>query len=363
MNWRLVAIPASVVPFIILMITTDVSPQDILAVGLVPFLAAVAAAMTKVLLQALRFKYFIRHFLGYDVASTGETINARLAGEFVTQTTPSYVGGELVRIAWLSRKGVPPGKAAWVTTMEIIADVFVGAVLAFMAGALAIYRGGTVIGLAVILITIPTLAVWLGLILFSAKRTLRLPSFSQKIVEKFLSKKRAENLINSSNTAIADLCNMSREIFNSKKSIGTFAVGIAITVIAFVFQGVSFMVLANAVEPRIGLFGSLMATSASTAVANLPITIGGSGLAELGIWAYIDNLSGIPNLADVTQDSSQLNVIIAWRIATYHVPLIVMWIALMRLTVHKVSAPGIQHSITGHEDKRKPENDSSGTAR
>ena len=57
---------------------------------------------------------------------------ARLAGEFVTQTTPSYVGGELVRIAWLSRDGVPPGKAAWVTTMEIIADVFVGAVLAFI---------------------------------------------------------------------------------------------------------------------------------------------------------------------------------------------------------------------------------------
>ena len=84
------------------------------------------------LLQALRFKYFIRHFLGYDVASTGKTVTARLAGEFVTQTTPSYVGGELVRIAWLSKNGVPPGKAAWVTTMEIIADVFVGAVLAFI---------------------------------------------------------------------------------------------------------------------------------------------------------------------------------------------------------------------------------------
>jgi glycosyltransferase 2 family protein len=357
LNWRLVAIPASVVPFIILIFTADVSPQDVLAVGLVPFLAAVAAAIIKMLLQALRFKYFIRHFLGYDVASTGKTVTARLAGEFVTQTTPSYVGGELVRIAWLSRNGVPPGKAAWVTTMEIIADVFVGAVLAFIAGALAIYRGGSVVGLAVILITIPTLSVWLGLILFSAKRTLRLPSFSQKVVEKFLSKKRAENLINSANTAIADLCNMSREIFNSKKSIGTFAVGIAITVLAFVFQGVSFMVLANAVVPRIGLFESLMATSASTAVSNLPITIGGSGLAELGIWAYLVNLSGIPNLGDVAKDS-QLNVIIAWRIATYHVPLVITWIALMKITVHRVSAPDIRQPVTGKEDK-KPGNESS----
>lgn len=357
MNWRLVAIPASVVPFIILIFTANVSPQDVLAVGLVPFLAAAAAAVIKMLLQALRFKYFIRHFLGYDVASTGKTVAARLAGEFVTQTTPSYVGGEIVRIAWLTRNGVTPGKAAWVTSMEIIADVFVGAVLALIAGALAIYRGGSVIGLAVILVTIPTLAVWLGLVLLSAKRTLRLPSFSQKLVEKFLSKKRSENLINSANTAIADLCNMSREIFNSKKSIRTFAVGIALTVTAFVFQGLSFMVLANAVEPRIGLFDSLMATSASTAVANLPITIGGSGLAELGIWAYLANLGGIPNLDDVIKDS-QLNVIIAWRIASYHVPLVLAWIALMKITVYRVSAPNIRNPLTGHEAK-KPDSDNS----
>ena len=348
------------VPFIILIITANVSPQDVLAIGLVPFVAASAAAITKMMLQALRFKYFIRHFLGYDVASTGKTVAARLAGEFVTQSSPSFVGGELVRIAWLSKNGVPAGKAAWVTTMEIIADVFVGSVLAFMAGALAIYRGGSIVGIAVILITIPTFAVWLSLVLFSAKRTLRLPSFSQKIAEKFLSKKRAENLINAANTAIADLCNMSRENFNSRKSITTFAVGIAITVIAFVFQGVSFMVLANAVESRIGFFDSLMATSASTAVANLPITIGGSGLAELGIWAYLANLSGIPNLEDVAKDS-QLNVIIAWRIATYHVPLVLTWIALMKITVYKVSAPGIRHPVIGEEDK-KPKSDSSSSA-
>ena len=360
MNWRLVAIPASVVPFIILIISAHVSPQDVLAIGLVPFLAASAAAIMKMMLQALRFKYFIRRFLGYDVASTGKTVAARLAGEFVTQTTPSYVGGEFVRIAWLSRNGVPAGKAAWVATMEIIADVFVGSVLAFIAGALAIYRGGSVVGIAVILVTIPTFAIWLSLVLFSAKRTLRLPSFSQRIAEKFLSKKRADNLINTANAAIADLCKMSRENFNSRKSINTFAIGIAITVIAFVFQGLSFMVLANAVESRIGFFDSLMATSASTAVANLPVTIGGSGLAELGIWAYLANLSGIPNLQDVVKDS-HLNVIIAWRIATYHVPLVLTWIALMKITVPKISAPSIRQPVTGDEDK-KPKSDSTSSA-
>lgn len=330
-------------PFVILFLTANVSPQDVFAVGLFPFIASAAAGIVKIMLQAFRFKYFIKQFIGYNVSSTGKTISARLAGEFVTQTTPSYVGGEFVRIAWLSRNGVAPGKAAWVTTMEIIADVFVGSMLAFIAGALALYNGGSVVGIAVILVTIPTFGVWLALVLFSAKRNLRLPSFSYRLVERFLSKEKAERLILSANSAIADLCKMSRENFNSTRAIKTFSIGMAITFVAFVFQGISFLVLANAVESRIGFFDSLMAISASTAVASLPITIGGSGLAELGIWAYISNLSGVPDLGAIAKDS-QLNVIIAWRIATYHVPLVLMWVALMKLAVGKVSSADMGQS-------------------
>jgi uncharacterized protein (TIRG00374 family) len=340
LNWRLVAIPASVIPFIILFLTTSVSPQDVFAVGLVPFVASAAAAIAKIMLQAVRFKYFIKRFIGYDVAPTGKTVSARLAGEFVTQTTPSYVGGELVRIAWLSKNGVPPGKAAWVATMEIIADVFVGSMLAFIAGAYAIYNGAFLVGIGIIGVTIPTFGVWLALVLFSAKRNLRLPSFSQKIAEKFLSKEKAANLVSTANSTIADLCKMSRENFNSKRAIKTFAIGMAITFVAFAFYGISFMVLANAVGSSIGFFDSLMATSASTAVASLPITIGGSGLAELGVWAYISDLSGVRTLSDVINDD-QFKVIIAWRIATYHVPLVIMWVALMRLAIGKVSAASL----------------------
>jgi glycosyltransferase 2 family protein len=354
LNWRLVAIPVSVVPFIILFLTASVSPQDIFAVGLIPFVGSAAAEIARFMLQAARFKYFIKRFIGYDVSSTGKTISARLAGEFVTQTTPSYVGGEFVRIAWLTKNGVPPGRAAWVATMEIIADVFVGSMLAFIAGAFAIYKGGTFAGIAIILVTIPTFAVWLAVVLFSAKRNLRLPSFSQRLAEKFLQKEKAENLISTANSAIADLCKMSRENFNSKKAIRTFAIGMGITFVAFVFHGLSFMVLANTAED-IGFFDSLMATSASVAVASLPVTIGGSGLAELGIWAYLSNVSGIPALADVVGDP-RLTVIIAWRIATYHVPLVIMWVAIMRLALGKVSTPSLGKPAAGDgPDDDKPE--------
>jgi glycosyltransferase 2 family protein len=313
-----------------------ISPADIFKVGLVPFVFSAMSVMTKYLLQAVRFKYFIKKFIGHNVSSTGETICASLGGQFVTQTTPSYVGGELVRIAWLNKKGVLAGKAAWITTMEIISDVFVGTFLAFIAGAVSILHGGYFIGVIVILIAIPTFTFWFLLIFFSARRVLRLPTFSLRLLQRFVPREKAQRSINSVNTAIADLCQMSRQNFNSKAAGKTFAVGIAITLVAFIFQGISFMVLIDTVGPYLGLFDSVMATSASTALSNLPITIGGSGLAELGMWAYISNLNSLPSFHDITMNS-HLNVIIAWRIASYHVPLLFTWIALMRLAIGKVT--------------------------
>ena len=263
-------------------------------------------------------------------------MNARLAGEFVTQTTPSFIGGEIVRIAWLIKNGVPAGKAAWVATAEIIADVFAGSILAFIAGGVAIFSGGSFIGILVIIVAIPTFAFWFLVVMLSANRNMQLPKFALRLINKFLSKERSDRIINSTNIALADLCKMSRENFTSFHSVKVLSVGMAITFVAFAFQGISFLVLADSVGQHVGFFKSFMATSASTALSTLPITIGGSGLAELGVWAYITNISTIPNLTDVL-NSSQLSVIIAWRIATYHVPLVIMWIALMRITIGKDS--------------------------
>ncbi len=341
MNWRILAVPASIVPFVIIFVTTNVSPQDIFAVGLVPFVAAAIAAVTRITLQAYRFKYFIRKFIGHDIASTGRTMAARLAGEFVTYTTPSYVGGEFVRIAWMSKQGVPPGKAAWVATMEIIADVFAVTILGFIAGTFAILRGGTTIGITVILLALPTFTFWFLVVMYSAKRNMQVPLFIVRIIEKFAQKK-AEHYIGQVNKALGDLCTMSRENFASSKVIRPFVVGLGMTFASFVAYGVSFLVLADTIDSDVGLFDSLLAVAASNVVGNLPITIGGSGLTELGIWAYVSNLSAIPDFETIAQDS-KLNVIIAWRIASYHVPLVIMWIAIMKLAIGKKNsepAPG-----------------------
>lgn len=336
MKWRIIAVAVSLVPFLLLFAFTPVSPADVFSVGVLPFLLSVSAVMVRILLQAYRFRYFINHFIGPNISTTFKTMNARIGGEFVTQTTPSFIGGEIVRIAWLVKNGVSTGKAAWVATAEIIADVFVGSILAFIAGVVAIFSGGSFIGILIIVVAIPTFGFWFSVVVLSANRNIQLPKFSLSLIKRFLSKERSDHLIHSTNVTLADLCKMSRENFTSFNSVKVLSVGMAITFVAFVFQGLSFLVLAQAVGEQVGFFQSFMATSAATALSTLPITIGGSGLAELGVWAYITNISSIPHLTDVL-NSSQLSVIIAWRIATYHIPLVIMWIALMRITIGKDS--------------------------
>ncbi len=227
-------------------------------------------------------------------------------------------------------------RQTWVATAEIIADVFVGSILAFIAGGVAIISGGSFIGILIIVVAVPTFGFWFLVVVLSANRNIQLPKFALKLLRRFLSKERSGHLIHSTNIALADLCKMSRENFTSFNSVKVLSIGMAVTFVAFVFQGLSFLVLAQSVGEHVGFFQSFMATSASTALSTLPITVGGSGLAELGVWAYITNITSIPQVTDVL-NSSQLSVIIAWRIATYQVPLVIMWIALMRITIGKDS--------------------------
>jgi uncharacterized membrane protein YbhN (UPF0104 family) len=296
-------------------------------------------SLTKVFLQAFRFKYFVDKFLNYKIASSFKLISVRIGSEFVTNTTPSYIGGEIVRIAWLTKNKVPAGIAAWIATMEIIADVFVGTILALFAGIIALYNGAILIGTIIILISSLIFGFWLIVVIFSAHYNIQLPKVLTKLIKRFLSQERADIIINYTNSAISDLCTMSRENFNSKRTIKIFFVGIVITFLAFGCLGASFLVLGGLVESDLDLYKSILATAASTELGSLPITVGGSGLTELGLWAYVSGLDHLPSINDVLKDS-HLDVIISWRIASYHIPLVIMWILLMKLTIDKKITSG-----------------------
>lgn len=327
MNWKILAIPVSVIPFLIIAFTFNVSLSNLLAVGMFPFIGAAMAMAGKLLTQGLKFNYLVRKFLG-PIDAGWRTVSVRIGSEFVTSTTPSFVGGELVRIMWLSKKGVPVGKASYVTILEIVTEVLVAGIFGIMAAAFSFSYGAYAVGAAILAVSVPITGVWASLFFLSSKRTFQVPTLISRIATR-VGKERATGYIDKTNLWMKDICDMSRQTLHNRQIKKAFTVSMIISVFTWSLYGVSFMLIANGAGYVINFFHSLMATMAANAIGNLPVTIGGSGLTEFTIWAYLGHLNTLTY--EAAKDSLQWNIIIAWRIATYHVGLVISWLFLMKI--------------------------------
>jgi len=304
---------------------------------MIPFTIAAFAMACKLFTQGLKFNYLMKRLLG-PVDVNWRTISVRIGSEFVTSTTPSFVGGELVRIMWLNKKGVPVGKASYVTIVEIVTEVLVSGILAITAAAFSFYYGAYAVAIAILAVSLPVTGVWSTLFFLSAKRTFQVPSLIYNLAKK-IGKERSLQYLDKTNLWMKEICDMSRETKNNKQIKKAFAVSMIISAFTWSFYGISFMVIANGAGYAIDFIHSLMATMAANAVGNLPVTIGGSGLTEFTIWAYLGHLNTLAY--DAAKNSMQWNIIIAWRIATYHVGLVISWLFLM-----KVVYPSIKKAKT-----------------
>ena len=128
---------------------------------------------------------------------------------------------------------------------------------------------------------------------------------------------------------------MSRENLGSPKSKKVFTVGFITSLVSWIFYGISFLIIAHSVGFAIEFFDSVMAVMAANAIGNLPITVGGSGLAEFGIVAYLNNLD--PFNFVMPEKGLEWNAVIGWRIATYYVPIVVTWILLEKFALSKIT--------------------------
>ncbi len=94
------------------------------------------------------------------------------------------------------------------------------------------------------------------------------------------------------------------------------------------------MIIAMGTGYIISMFDSIMAVMGANAIGNLPITIGGSGLAEFGIISYLNNLN--PFDFTINEGIVGWDAVIGWRIATYYVPIAITWILLVKLALSKI---------------------------
>ena len=335
MNWRLVAIPATLIPIIIIAVQFDIKVEDVLAIGIVPFVGAVVAMMIKLVLQGVKFAYITRRYLsGFD--SILKLTGVRVGSEFIKFTTPMFVGAEFIVIYYLHKKGVKPSKSTWIAIMDIVTEVFAAGLLSIMAGIIALINEAYVVAAVVLGTSITVTTLWMVLFFMSSKHTFQVPKVISKLAKRF-GKEKGEKYIEQTNVWMEEVCTMSRENLKTSESKKVFTVSFVISIISWCFYGISFMIIAMGTGYVISMFDSIMAVMGANAIGNLPITVGGSGLAEFGIIAYLNNLN--PFSFEISDESLEWDAVIGWRIATYYVPILITWLLLVKLALSKISKP------------------------
>ena len=332
MNWRLVAIPITLIPIFIIAIQFDIQIDDILAIGLFPFIGAIVAMMIKLVLQGIKFAYITKKYLG-NTDSFLKLIGVRVGSEFIKFTTPMFIGAEFIVIYYLKKKGIALSKATWIALVDIVTEVLAAGLLSMLAGIIALLNGAYVVGIVILATSISITTLWMVMFFLSSKHTFQVPNVLEILVIK-LGKEKGTKIINQTNDWMEETCTMIRENIKTPESKKIFTVSFLLSIVSWSFYGISFMIIAMGTGYIISIFDSIMAVMGANAIGNLPITIGGSGLAEFGIVAYLNNLN--PFDFSITEGILAWDAVIGWRIATYYVPIAITWLLLVKLALSKI---------------------------
>jgi len=332
MNWRIVAIPVTLIPIILIAIQFDIKVEDILAIGIFPFVGAITAMMIKLGLQGVKFAYITKKYLG-NTDSFLKLVGVRVGSEFIKFTTPMFIGAEFIVIYYLKKKGIELSKATWIALVDIVTEVLAAGLLSMLAGIIALLNGAYVVGIVILATSISITTLWMVMFLLSSKHTFQVPNILELLVKK-LGKEKGTKIINQTNDWMEETCTMIRENIKTPESKKIFTVSFLLSIVSWTFYGISFMIIAMGTGYIINAFDSIMAVMGANAIGNLPITIGGSGLAEFGIVAYLNNLN--PFDFTITEGILGWDAVIGWRIATYYVPIAITWLLLVKLALSKI---------------------------
>ncbi len=301
----------------------DVRHEDIASIGLPVVLSASLLVAFRLLIQGLRF-YLL---LGVLDVKRGlyDSVMARVSSEFVSLTTPLYVGGEVVRLAWLRARNADLGEVAWILFLEIYVDVASTAAVILLS---AYYLAGLGVYLLAYLATavsLSTTAFFTFILIYSAKRVAVVPGWLSRLVNRVLGRDRGARVVDALQKT---LLSYHSSAGSAGRRLGKASVaGIVLSTALMMLLGgaVTYLIIGGAR----GLDGLLLSTCGfyvSLVVGALPVTIGGSGLSELALSHFTSSVWGFSDWARV----------ITWRLITYHLPLVLSGLSLAALSYREL---------------------------
>jgi uncharacterized protein (TIRG00374 family) len=317
--WRLMVIGVIVglaTPWIYFMVF-GLSLEDVAKIGIVPIAVASLLIIVRLILQGLRFYFFLKGSRVNFNPRISECVVVRVGSEFVASTSPSYIGGELVRAGYLMSRGLDSGKALWVSFSETFYDVFVGTSITIAAAIYVLVNKDSMLASILLLITLPILLFYLS-IFFSALSRRDGPHRLGWL----LSKTSRSSLLGRMVNWLAETYrsfSTSLKLYHSRPNKRVIMINIIITVILAIIYGLTVFVIYSASGIGLEFYEALLAAYSGVALGVMPITLGGSGTTELGVSLFVRSLRG--ELAG--------SAVIAWRLSTHVTTLIVSFICLV----------------------------------
>jgi glycosyltransferase 2 family protein len=321
LRWVAVGLVLSSAVVAIITISSGVTLSDIGRLGYLSFVLAAAASLARLPVQDVRFRLIASGLAGDSRPNLSGWALARTASEFVALSTPAMIGGEFVRAAWLSRKGVDGGKALWIGYFEVILDVYVGSALALISAWFALTRGAAVIALTIVLIVFFLVTAYSIFFVIPALRGIpKVPHRLFAFAGIFIGGEAASRLEIAVQKG-TETFSLAAAGTLRKDALPLILKAVGLTVIQVLLSGMALWFVLIAAGLKIDPLSATLVAGGTSAIAAIPITIGGSGLTELTMQSYLSSVYGF----------SSWTAVVIWRIASFQVVLAVTGIAFLLL--------------------------------
>lgn len=296
---------------VLLLISTlyGIHPEEITVVGWRAFLLAAGANVVRLAFQGWRLKVLASGLGGVRIRLSDGFL-ARASSELASATMPGLMGGEVVRGLWLYRIMGDGGAAAWVAYVELLYDIVAVMLVALAAATYALYMGATTIGTLTLAVVSLSLSFYGGLLFSILKRTTRPMEVMSRLL-KIMARGRAEKLSLKLEGFWRSFLEAAAQARARGLRIGILPAAL-LTPPQLLLQGFTLWILLWSAGRDVGFVTATLAVHASLALSSLPITPGGSGIAEGSLLLFLGEVLGL----------RAAGVVITWRIATYHVTLL-----------------------------------------
>ena len=245
-----------------------------------PFGLAAAASVARLLVQTLRFRVIASGLADDPKPDLSGVAIARMSSEFIAMSTPSEVGGPVLRAAWLSGKGVEGGKSLWIGYFEVLIEIYVGAGFGLIAAAYALSRGAVVIGSTIAVIATVLVVGYTLVFVVPALKSLKVPHRVFSLASLLLGAPRARALYVRAVVGSLNFSLAARAIMN-RRTLPVVVKAVGLTILEDFLEGTALWLVLNAAGLHIDIFSSTIAAFGVLTIAALPVSIGGSGITEL----------------------------------------------------------------------------------